>query len=71
MSTDWEDFVAQVEDLLLDIDDLPEAAHDFAEGTRETLEGMMEWADAREHCTEKMWTALENIRGGVERWRTE
>ena len=64
----WEHFIEDAEKLLRDVDDLPERAEEFADGVRERVEGMIEWARDNEHATDKMWSALYNMRDGVARW---
>lgn len=67
-SMDYEEAIEYAEHILSDLDDLPERAEDFAESVREKVTGMKSWMVEHRRVTEKMITALQNIRGGVDRW---
>lgn len=68
MNCSWESFTRESADALADLDGIPEAGQGFAEGVRERIESMSSWASEHEHVTDKMETALENIRAGISRW---
>lgn len=65
---DFEEAIEYAEEILSDLDNLPERAADFAESVREKVEGMKDWMEEHQTVTEKMVTALENIRAGVDKW---
>jgi hypothetical protein len=56
------------EEILTDLDDLPERAEDFKESVLEKVTGMKDWIEEHQAVTEKMATALQNIRAGVDKW---
>jgi hypothetical protein len=64
----WDEAFGFCELLLEDIDDLPAKAAEFQESVRSKVEGMQDWIATNRHVTDKMVTALENIRGGVDKW---
>lgn len=49
--------------------ELPERAEDFAASVVEKTESIAEWIDTESRVTEKMASALENMRAGVDRWK--
>lgn len=65
---DYEEALEFADDLLADIGDLPDRAADFRDSVQEKVEGMREWMLEHETVTEKMVSALENIRTGVDKW---
>jgi uncharacterized 2Fe-2S/4Fe-4S cluster protein (DUF4445 family) len=67
-SMDYEEAIEYGEDILSALDDLPDRAENFAESVREKVESMVSWMVKNQKVTEKMITALQNIRGGVDRW---
>jgi hypothetical protein len=67
-SMDYEEAIEYAEYILSDLDDLPERADAFADSVREKVTGMKAWMEEHQRVTEKMVTALQNIRGGVDRW---
>ena len=66
---DWENALEQANDLIERAGDLPERASDFAESVQETLEGIASWIAENEHVTDAQQTALDNIEGGIEKWK--
>lgn len=56
------------ESILRDLDDLPEAADEFKEGIDDKVSGMREWIKEKNHVTDKMGAALENMRRAVDKW---
>jgi hypothetical protein len=77
----WDEALSFCELLLEDIDDLPMEAAEFQAGVRSKVEGMQDWIrdrlecdpyrgilETNQHVTVKMVVALENIRGGVDKW---
>jgi hypothetical protein len=67
-SMDYEEAIEYAAEILIDLEDLPERADDFAESVREKVAGMKSWMVEHRRVTEKMIIALQNIRGGVDRW---
>lgn len=65
---DWEDAVDFADTLLERIKELPEEAEDFANGVMETVEGIRGNMATAEYASERQITALENIKGGVDKW---
>ncbi len=66
---DWEVALELCEDILDSLDDLPERAEDFVESVREKTENIRDWIEEHEDVTDKQMDALENMKGGVERWQ--
>jgi hypothetical protein len=64
----WDEALSFCDLLLEDIDDLPAKAAEFQESVRSKVEGMQNWIETNHHVTVKMVIALENIRGGVDKW---
>lgn len=62
------DFIETCDDLMFRAGDLPDRAGDFADGVSARLSGMKVWALDYDHVTPSMWTAVENIEAGIERW---
>lgn len=62
------DFIETCDDLMVRSGDLPDRAGDFADGVTSRLLGMKVWALGHDHVTPAMWTAVENIESGIERW---
>lgn len=60
--------IAFCNQLVEDAGALPERAEDFAASVIEKAESMSEWIDANSRVTEKIASALENMRVGVDRW---
>ena len=67
-SCDWQRFLDDCRSAMEEISEIPERGADFAASCEDRVGGMMTWAEDNEHVTEKMVTALENIRAGVARW---
>lgn len=65
---EYADALELADDILADLDELPERAEDFRDSVREKVEGMRDWILENEAVTEKMETALENMKTGVDRW---
>jgi len=65
---DHEEAIEYADEILSDLDNLPERAEEFAESVREKVEGMKDWMEEHQAVTEKMVAALQNIRGGVDKW---
>lgn len=65
---DYEEALEFADDLLRDLEELPERAEEFRDGVQEKVEGMREWMMEHEAVTDKMVTALENMRAGVDKW---
>lgn len=65
---EWRDFLDQAADLLSELDDMPPAGLAFAESVREKVESICETVRGNERVSEAQWSALENMRAGVERW---
>ena len=75
---DPEEAIAYCEKLKDDLDDLvrrvengelPDGAEDFATEVKVKVEDMSDWIDVNSRVTDRMATALENIRGGTDRWQ--
>lgn len=64
----WDEALGFCELLLEDLDDLPTKAAEFQESVRSKVEGMQDWIETNQHVTNKMIKALENMRGGVDKW---
>jgi hypothetical protein len=65
---DYEESIELADDILSDLEELPERAEDFRDSVREKVEGMREWMMEHEAVTDKMVSALQNIRNGLDRW---
>jgi len=68
MTMPWDEFVEECSEVLDDLEDIPDAGYDFAESVEEKVRGMQAFAEDSHRVTSRMETALQNIRGGVERW---
>ena len=52
----------------IDEENHSQSAISFADSVREKAIGMKEWMEDKEHVTEKMRSALDNMSSGAERW---
>jgi hypothetical protein len=64
----WKAFAREARDLLADMEDPPPGGEDYFQSVQEKVEGMLEWAEEKEHVTDKMETALENMARGIHAW---
>lgn len=55
-------------DILEDLEVLPEAAEEFVESVQDKVLGIMETVEVTDRVTVGQRIALENMRGGVDRW---
>ena len=65
---DWEAFVESAQEALDAAEDIPRSGVHFRDSVQQKIEDMKDWAEENERVTEVMWTALENMRNGIERW---
>lgn len=66
--SDADDAIGFADDILSMIDELPDRAYDFGESIREKVEGIKQTIEERQCVTHGQWEALDNMKGGVERW---
>ena len=55
--------------ILADLEDLPEKAEEFVESVGEKVRSMRSYIEDNDRVTAPMLKALQNIRGGVDRWQ--
>jgi len=67
-SCDWESYDEKVDKALELIEDLPEEAEEFGQSVMEKLESMQMWMQDKEHVTEKMKSAVDNMCAGLDNW---
>ena len=65
---DVDEAVEMCDKILEDLDLLPERAAEFSDSVAEKVGGMRDWNEEHQAVTDRMSTALENIRGGVDKW---
>jgi hypothetical protein len=68
LSESAEEAVAIADEALELIDDLPDAAYDFGESVKEKIESIRSTIIERDRVTDKQFSALENMKAGIERW---
>lgn len=66
-TTEVENALTEIEDVVELLEGLPEAEGAFAERSIETLRGIGQTLESRQHVTLKQLEAIENIRGAAER----
>jgi len=54
--------------ILEDLDELPDRAEEFTESVREKVTSMRDSIEKYDNVTAPMMKALQNMRGGVDRW---
>ena len=57
--------------IIRDVDEMPEEAEDFAESILDKAKSMRDNIQKHDSVTEKMLSALENMRHGQERWLSQ
>jgi hypothetical protein len=68
MSGEAREAITMADSILEDLEELPSEASEFAESVGAKVRSMKEWMESSGRATEKMTTALQNMRGGVDKW---
>lgn len=68
---DWEDFVEMCKEFEEEcelIETNSDAGRDFLLSVLNKTADMLQWAEEKRHCTDKMKKALEGMQSGARRW---
>lgn len=64
----WEESLIAINNALDNLEELPEEALDFAISVEDKLMSIKTWVTRHEHCTDKQWSAVENMARGIDKW---
>ena len=77
---DWDDYATKAQEIIdtcetiLEENPTSDAADEFVNGDGDSdgvtakAEGMLEWIEEKEHVTDKMKKAIDNMLGGAKNW---
>jgi hypothetical protein len=68
VSDEAKEAITLADSMLEDIETLPPEASEFAESVGDKVRSMKEWMEKSGRTTDKMVTALQNMRGGLDKW---